>query len=1500
MLLTTTSVVHALTAAVAAPAPAADISSDLLQLAQQFQAYQKSATVHSAAVGPAGASKAVAKFTPKNVDVRLLGQTVLVDAVASGTTAQLSADLVRLGAKITGTAGRMVSAYVPLTAINSLKSLASLREAAPASFTVQGEEGSEPSEGDQAMETEEVRQFLSLNGKPLDGSGVTIGVISDSYDDCPVGQNGVLTTATQDVASGDLPGKDNLYGYTTPVDVLWDGSDPYDDANEGRAMLEIIHTVAPGAALMFASGDAGDANMVAAIQALQKAGANIIVDDLGFDDELFFQDGVISQAVTAAVNAGVHYFSAAGNDGTGSYQGAFNAGATATAMSGTGQDGIGTVTIAAGTLDNFKSSGGTDDYQRITVPDGSSVDLLLQWDQPGYSAGGAACQNEVDDYLLSARSLTPANVVAYSNTSTVGADPVQDITFTNDGSYGTDTFYLAIESDAGYATPGLLKYVLNDDGDTSVTIDDYATNSGTAFGHPMAPGAAPVGAADYSDTPAYGVSPPQLESYSSEGGIPILFNTAGVRYGSPVIRQAPLFVAPDGVNTAVWGPDAFSGTSAAAPHAAALDALLLQIAPSLAPATAYTDLENTAIAMDASSGVPNVYAGYGLVDGLAAVETVGGPYTVTLAGTSGNDQFNISCDTSGDVLFKLNGTLQFTFPLTHISNIVVTGDGGSDTLTIDNSNGNPIPAGGLSYDASGDTAAVLDVSGGAFTSISDTLTGAEAANITLAGASSPTAVQCTGITSVSLAATSVANLTFSLPAGPNPDVVLGDDSGGKAGISEIHGSTLPDTTFVNPTNSLTVNLGPNGDVLTLQPMDAAFNPAGTGVAAPLMINGGTDGGTLDINDTHTGVRTLTFAFPTPLSGGLGITGFGPAIALSEIRQVSYAGGSDDNDQATVIGSNNADQFTVTPTGAHSATVVLDGGSPGPNLAFSGLASSGGLTLDGALPATAPGDTLMYSTSGTATVNPSSPSAGTITATGMLEVAYLDFEAAPVVGGLPTANAGGPYEISEGDNLILNGSGSIAAGSATLEDYSWSLDGSPLIDAGSSAQITVPWSTILALGSAASPLTTHTVGLEVTDSNGAVATATASLTIQHVPPTLAISGVATAYATLPYQLTLSSQEIGVETISSWQINWGDGTLGTLVGNPSSATHTYATSGQAYTITATATDQSGTYSANTVPVNVVTAVIGLTPITAPASAVPFQAVNASSIYYNPSTPGTLTGTWNWGDNSAPVAATIDQASGAVSGSYTYTNPGTYTVTLTVFVNGGSPVTATQTVVVTAAALEPDPANPSLTMLVVGGTPGNNIILFGLIGPAGTVSPSLNNRILGSFHADEIMAYGGTGNNTIIVSSKIMLPATLIGGPGNNTLVGGGGPTVLIGGTGSSKLTAGSGSTLLLAGSTAYDSNTRALAAIMAEWDSGDSYAQRVAYLTGTPGGRNGAYYLEPGVTVRGSDSASTLSGGSGRDLFFADYPATSSSQSVKKDMLSGLTQGEIIFDLSLSLR
>src|SRR5262249_50706949 len=153
--------------------------------------------------------------------------------------------------------------------------------------------GSLDSEGDVAHRADQVRA-LGVNG-----NGVRIGVLSDS-----------VRFLAQSQGTGDLPavvtvlaGQDGITGT---------------DTGEGTAMLEIIHDLAPGAQLFFATGFGGPANMAANIQALAANPNNcdIIVDDLTYFNEGVFQDDVIARAVNTVTAAGVVYFSSAGHLGT--------------------------------------------------------------------------------------------------------------------------------------------------------------------------------------------------------------------------------------------------------------------------------------------------------------------------------------------------------------------------------------------------------------------------------------------------------------------------------------------------------------------------------------------------------------------------------------------------------------------------------------------------------------------------------------------------------------------------------------------------------------------------------------------------------------------------------------------------------------------------------------------------------------------------------------------------------------------------------------------------------------------------------------------------------------------------------------------------------------------------------------------------------------------------------------------------------------------------------
>src|SRR6267143_2164320 len=115
----------------------------------------------------------------------------------------------------------------------------------------------------------------------INGSGITVGVMSDSYDT----RVEALTHAPDDVASGDLPGTDNPLGNTSPVVVLEDfprGTD------EGRAMLQIVHDLAPKARLGFATANTGEVGFANNIRSLAGFGPNavagfkadVIVDDI--------------------------------------------------------------------------------------------------------------------------------------------------------------------------------------------------------------------------------------------------------------------------------------------------------------------------------------------------------------------------------------------------------------------------------------------------------------------------------------------------------------------------------------------------------------------------------------------------------------------------------------------------------------------------------------------------------------------------------------------------------------------------------------------------------------------------------------------------------------------------------------------------------------------------------------------------------------------------------------------------------------------------------------------------------------------------------------------------------------------------------------------------------------------------------------------------------------------------------------------------------------------
>ena len=171
---------------------------------------------------------------------------------------------------------------------------------------------------------------------------------------------------------------------------------------------------------------------------------------------------------------------------------------------------------------------------------------------------------------------------------------------------------------------------------------------------------------------------------------------------------------------------------------------------------------------------------------------------------------------------------------------------------------------------------------------------------------------------------------------------------------------------------------------------------------------------------------------------------------------------------------------------------------------------------------------------------------------------------------PTANPGGPYTISEGDALNLDGSASNDP-DGTIVSWDWDIGDNGSFEK-SGETVSYTWAELNAAGVIDDgPVD---VTLRVTDNDGAQTFQTFQVTVDNTAPTLSVSGDTTVDDGALYTLNLSVIEPGDDAITSWTINWGDGTIETIPGNPSSATHVYSNAGFTYNILVSATDEDST--------------------------------------------------------------------------------------------------------------------------------------------------------------------------------------------------------------------------------------------------------------------------------------------------------------------------------------
>ncbi|WP_158932114.1 Hint domain-containing protein [Acidisphaera sp. S103] len=507
---------------------------------------------------------------------------------------------------------------------------------------------------DQAVQADVVRQTLTTAaGAPINGAGITIGIMSDSFN---ATLNGVVDPADVAAALGYLP---ETADDTSAVTILKDSTQS-GVVNEGLAMAELVHQIAPGAAIDFYTAEGGQESFAQGVTALVQAGANIIVDDWSFSDTPFYQvAGPVETAVENAVSAGVDYFTAASNFGDAYYESTWQPTAAQLVL----QSGQPAQDVTA-----QQFSDGTP-LQTITIPGSLATTIELQWNAAWPTPGGS-----VSDPIAMALYTANGTLV---NTSSQVFDSSADYGFIPEIQLSIPVTSVATQYElaiyqTGTASVSQFKYVLFGtpgtvavdatvgDGSTVSAqdpggiIDDPAAGqgSGDVHGQELVPGANTAGASYWSTSPAFGVAPDWTEYFSSVGPGTLLYDQNGNPLTTPQSAGKVDFVAPDGIQTSVPGFQAFFGTSAAAPDAAAVAALMLQADPSLTTSQVTSILEQTALNMN----LPAADQGAGLIQADAAVA-----FAQTLCFLRGTrigtpaGEVPVECLTAGDTVLTLCG-----------------------------------------------------------------------------------------------------------------------------------------------------------------------------------------------------------------------------------------------------------------------------------------------------------------------------------------------------------------------------------------------------------------------------------------------------------------------------------------------------------------------------------------------------------------------------------------------------------------------------------------------------------------------------------------------------------------------------------------------------------------------------------------------------------------------------------------------------------------------------
>ncbi|MDG7001595.1 MAG: S8 family serine peptidase, partial [Nitrososphaerota archaeon] len=569
-------------------------------LAQKFGAYKK-----DVALGIFQNSIFKQRYGSKFFPADNKGRMFLCVTITSGIDA-IADSIVSWGGTIHNKGKFRLFAWIPMDKLSDLSGMKGVMFVDSPGYAV-AKKDDVISVGDSQLLADSARSVFYSNG-----SGVKVGVISDG-----------AQYYTESQQSGDLPPTIGMINYNGENATSFTG-------DEGTAMMEIVHDLAPGAAIDFggagtyinSSGNAEYStplDMAGVINTMASDGCKVIVDDMGWvTNDPSFEDYEISQAIANFQANGGVYISAAGNDNGEMY----------TAQAVISQ--VGTKSWVA--WDNV------DTVITFTISNYNSFVVALQWDDEW-----------TNPQVYFGLYLYDSNWNLISSWDTPGQGPPQRYLAdsTTSGYFSDSTFHIMVDYDNYYsgAPSRYVRVLVHPEGAEPNTTPSFTMTHATPFyqvyGHAAAPNVISVAAYPSSNQNS-------IEPFSSLGPSPMFpeGNPAALQF-----RNTPVITATDEVPTYVGQylqqfEDPFYGTSAAAPHVAAIAALYLSRYPSQPASQLISSITATAKSIYTGTGGSwNSTSGYGKIDA----------YDALVDGMTALSSPNVTSNTNWD-LDRITGT----------------------------------------------------------------------------------------------------------------------------------------------------------------------------------------------------------------------------------------------------------------------------------------------------------------------------------------------------------------------------------------------------------------------------------------------------------------------------------------------------------------------------------------------------------------------------------------------------------------------------------------------------------------------------------------------------------------------------------------------------------------------------------------------------------------------------------------------------------------------------